>query len=329
MIDRLFRTLVSCALGVASLVGLQTSTYAQDKLKWAHTYDVNSPYHKASVWAAEEIGRRSSGKFDIKVFPASTLGSEATLNQSLLIGGVDILIGGPSFAATSYPRIGISYYPFIFNDADHLLRYSKSDVFKEISDEFEKKTGIHIAAYTYYGARHTTSSQKAFTNCAQMAGMKIRVPPSPAYMAMPKACGANPTPVAFAEVYLALQNKTVDGQENPLPTIQSMKFFEVQKSIMLTGHIVDGLITQIGPHVWKRLSEADRTLFEKVMQEAAQKASDEVKKDEAELIAFFKGRGLEVVDVDKESFRSAILKNVPIDSMGFAKADYDRIRAIR
>ena len=108
-----------------------------------------------------------------------------------------------------------------------------------------------------------------------------------------------------------------------------MKFFEVQKSIMLTGHIVDGLITQIGPHVWKRLSGADRTLFEKVMQEAAQKATDEVKKDEAELIAFFKGRGLEVVDVDKESFRNTILKNVPVESMGFARADYDRIRAIR
>jgi len=188
---------------------------------------------------------------------------------------------------------------------------------------------VHIAAYTYYGARHTTSSQKAFTNCAQMAGMKLRVPPSPAYMAMPKACGANPTPVAFAEVYLALQNRTVDGQENPLPTIQSMKFFEVQKSIMLTGHIVDGIITQVGPHVWRRLSDAERNVFESVMRQAAVRATEEVKKQESELISFFKGRGLEVVEVDTDSFRSAIVKNVPIESMGFSRSDYDRIRALR
>ena len=329
MIDRLFKTLTSCVVSAACLVGVATSSHAQEQLKWAHNYDVNTHFHRATVWAAEEIGKQTSGKFNIRVFPASSLGSEATLNESLLIGGVDILIGGPSFAARSYPRIGISYYPFIFNDADHLIRYSKSEVFKEMSEEYKKKTGVHIAAYTYYGARHTTSSQKAFTNCAQMAGMKLRVPPSPAYMAMPKACGANPTPVAFAEVYLALQNRTVDGQENPLPTIQSMKFFEVQKSIMLTGHIVDGIITQVGPHVWRRLSDAERNVFESVMRQAAVRATEEVKKQESELISFFKGRGLEVVEVDTDSFRSAIVKNVPIESMGFSRSDYDRIRALR
>jgi len=329
MMNRLRRTLVTGLVGAIGMVGLSTAAYAQEKLKWAHNYDVTTPYHKATAWAADEIRRLTSGKWDITVFPNSSLGAEATLNESLLIGGVDILIGGPSFAARGYPRIGISYYPFIFDDADHLMRYSKSDVFREISEEFKKKTGIHIAAYTYYGARHTTTSQKVFTNCAQMAGMKIRVPPAPAYTAMPRACGANPTPVAFAEVYLALQNKTVDGQENPLPTIQSMKFFEVQKAIMLTGHIVDGVITQIGPHVWKRLSEAERGIFERVMQEAAARATEEVKKEERELVAFFKGRGLEVVDVDKDSFRNAILKNVPPESMGFTQSDYTRIRALR
>jgi TRAP-type C4-dicarboxylate transport system substrate-binding protein len=162
-----------------------------------------------------------------------------------------------------------------------------------------------------------------------MAGLKIRVPPAPAYTAMPRACGANPTPVAFAEVYLALQNRTVDAQENPLPTIQSMKFFEVQKAIMLTGHIVDGVLTQIGPHVWKRLSAADRVIFETVMQQAAQRATDEVKAQEAQLVDFFRGRGLEVVEVDKDSFREALLKNVPVESMGFTRADYDRIQRLR
>jgi tripartite ATP-independent transporter DctP family solute receptor len=329
MINRLLSALMSCGLAAMSLVAFPSASQAQEKLKWAHNYDVSTPYHKASVWAADEIRRMTAGKFDITVFPASSLGNEATLNESLLIGGIDILIGGPSFAARSYPRIGISYYPFIFNDADHLMRYSKSDLFNEMREEIKKKTGVHIAAYTYYGARHTTSSKQAFTTCAQMAGMKIRVPAAPAYTAMPRACGANPTPIAFAEVYLALQNKTVDGQENPLPTIQAMKFFEVQRAIMLTGHIVDGIITQVGPQVWRRLSESERSLFDRVLQEAAARATEEVKKEERDLVAFFKGRGLEVVEVDKESFRSTILKNVPVESLGFTRADYDRIRALR
>ena len=101
-----------------------------------------------------------------------------------------------------------------------------------------------------------------------MKGLKIRVPDVPAYMATPKACGANPTPIAFAEVYLALQNGTVEAQENPLTTIEAKKFYEVQKHIMLTGHIVDGLTTQVAPHVWNKLTDAEKKIFTDVMREA-------------------------------------------------------------
>ncbi|HQR12566.1 MAG TPA: TRAP transporter substrate-binding protein DctP, partial [Casimicrobiaceae bacterium] len=207
---------------------------AQQKLKWAHVYETSEPYHTESVWAAAEIKRRTNGKFDIEVFPASTLGKETDINQGMTLGTVDMIISGPSFAARNYPRLGIAYYPFIFRDGDHLLAYSKSDVFKEMVDAYREKTGIQITAYTYYGARQTTA-QKPFTDCAGMKGLKIRVPDVPVYLATPKACGANPTPIAFAEVYLALQNGTVDAQENPLTTIEAKKFYEVQKAIMLTG----------------------------------------------------------------------------------------------
>jgi TRAP-type C4-dicarboxylate transport system substrate-binding protein len=95
-----------------------------------------------------------------------------------------------------------------------------------------------------------------------MKGIKIRVPDVPAYRATPEACGANPTPIAFAEVYLALQNGTVEAQENPLTTIEAKKFYEVQKAIMLTGHIVDGLTTQVAPHLWNKLSDAEKTVVE-------------------------------------------------------------------
>jgi tripartite ATP-independent transporter DctP family solute receptor len=315
------------AMALGTLL-VSTSAMAQQKIKWAHVYETSEPYHTESVWAAEEIKKRSNGKFDIQVFPASTLGKETDINQGLTLGTVDMIISGPSFAARTYPRFGIAYYPFIFRDGDHLIAYSKSPVFQEMVKEFREKTGIQVTAYTYYGARHTTA-QKAFTNCAGMKGIKIRVPDVPAYRATPEACGANPTPIAFAEVYLALQNGTVEAQENPLTTIEAKKFFEVQKAIMLTGHIVDGLTTQIAPHLWNRLSDAEKKLFTDVTQEAAVRATAKIKSREAELVEEFKKKGLQIVQVDRKSFQDAVLKNKPLTGMGFTQSDFDKIQAAK
>ena len=321
------RTTLKTLLAVAALAATG-ATFAQTKLKWAHVYETSEPYHTESVWAAEEIKKRTSGRYDIQVFPASSLGKETDINQGLTLGTVDMIISGPSFAARSYPRIGVAYYPFIFRDADHQLAYSKSGVFKEMIDGYRAKTGIQILAYTYYGARHTTA-QKAFTDCAGMKGIKIRVPDVPAYRATPEACGANPTPIAFAEVYLALQNGTVEAQENPLTTIEAKKFYEVQKHIMLTGHIVDGLTTQVAPHVWNKLTDADKKVFTDVALEAAARASAQIKKREAELVEEFKKKGLGVHTVNRQSFVDAVLKAKPVESLGYDKKDYDRITAIK
>ncbi len=322
---KLMTTLGLIAAALALSAG---NALAQQKLKWAHVYETSEPYHTQSVWAAEEIKKRTNGKFDITVHPASSLGKETDINQGMALGTIDMIISGPSFAARSYPRLGIAYYPFIFRDADHLLAYSKSAVFKEMIEGFRAKTGIQILAYTYYGARHTTA-QKPFNDCAGMKGLKIRVPDVPAYTATPKACGANPTPIAFAEVYLALQNGTVEAQENPLTTIEAKKFFEVQKAIMLTGHIVDGLTTQVAPHIWSKLSDAEKKIFTDVALEAAAKATDQIKKREAELVDEFKKKGLQVVTVNRKSFSDAVLKTSTVESMGFDKKDYDRIVAIK
>ena len=162
-----------------------------------------------------------------------------------------------------------------------------------------------------------------------MKGLKIRVPDVPAYTATPRACGANPTPIAFSEVYLALQNGTVEAQENPLTTIEAKKFFEVQKAIMLTGHIVDGLTTQIAPHVWNKLTDADKKIFTDVMQEAAARGTDQIKKREGELVSEFKKKGINMIDVNKDDFRARIVKAVDMASMGYDKKDWDRIQAIK
>ena len=320
--------LVWRSLLVTLAVAAAGAACAQTKLKWAHVYETSEPYHTESVWAANEIKKRTNGKFDIQVFPASSLGKETDINQGMTLGTVDMIISGPSFAARSYPRLGIAYYPFIFRDGDHLLAYSKSEVFKEMVDGFREKTGIQMLAYTYYGARHTTS-QRPFTDCAGMKGLKIRVPDVPVYLATPQACGANPTPIAFAEVYLALQNGTVDAQENPLTTIEAKKFYEVQKHIVLTGHIVDHLNTIVSGGLWKKLSEEDRKIFTDVAQEAAAKATGEIKVNEAKLVDFFKQKGLTVTEVNKDDFRDTVIKTTSFESFDYRKADWDRIQAVK
>ncbi len=324
------KTVVRMALGLAAaaLVAGIAPANAQTKLKWAHVYETSEPFHTQSVWAAQEIKKRTNGRYEIDVYPASQLGKETDINQGLSLGTVDMIISGSSFAARAFPPIGVTYYPFAFRDADHLIAYTKSDIFKELTKGYEDKTGHRILAVTYYGVRHT-SSNKPFKTCAEMKGLKIRVPDVPAYLAMPRACGANTAPIAFAEVYLALQNGTVEAQENPLTTIEAKKFFEVQKHIILTGHIVDHLNTVVSKALWAKLSDEDKKIFTEVSQEAATRATAEIKAKEKELIDFFKQKGLTVSEVDKEEFKAQVAKSVSFESFGYRKADYDKIQAIK
>jgi tripartite ATP-independent transporter DctP family solute receptor len=301
---------------------------AQTKLKWAHVYETSEPFHTESVWAAQEIEKRTNGRYHIDVYPASQLGKENDINQGLTLGTVDIIISGSSFAAKSFPRIGVTYYPYTFRNPEHLLAYTKSDIYKELTKGYEDKSGNHIVATTYYGTRQTTAN-KAIHKCADMKGLKMRVPDVPAYLAMPRACGANTSPIAFAEVYLALQNGTVEAQENPLTTIEAKKFYEVQKNIVLTGHIVDHLNTIISGRLWKKLSPEDQKIFTEVAQEAAVRASNQIIKREKELVEEFKKKGIEVDTVDVADFRDTVLKNVPFKQYGYEKADWEKIQAVK
>ncbi len=322
------RRLLAALGATIVLAGTALPAAAQTKLKWAHLYETSHPYHRWATWAADEIKKRTAGRYEVQVFPASTLGKQTELNQGLLMGTVDIASSSTSFAAQAFPRIGVGYYPYTFRDAAHLLKFAKSDVFAELAEGYRQKTGVQIVSMTYYGTRHSTSN-KPFSNCDGMKGLKIRVPDAPAYTAMPRACGANPTPIAFSEVYLALQNGTADAQENPLTTIESMKFFEVQKNVILTGHIVDSLSTEVGPHVWNKLNAADRATLTAVMQEAAQKASDEISRRETELIDEFRKKGLKIIDVNRDEFRDRVVKAVDMKAMGYDRKDWDRIQATR
>ena len=323
------------AVGVA-VIGAPGSATAQTKLKFAHVYEVSEPYHAAALWAAGEIAKRTSNRYTMEVFPASSLGKETDINQGLTLGTVDIIYTGQLFAGRNYGPISIGGAPYMFRDFNHWKSFAASKVFDELTDGYQKAaSGNKVVAITYYGERHTTAN-KPLAKPDDMKGLKIRVPDAPLYTMFPRATGANPTPIAFAEVYLALQNKTVEAQENPLPTIEAKKFYEVQTHINLTGHITDALLTIVGGPLWSKLSEPDRKIFIDVFREAAVRATNEIVQNEQKLAGDFSTKyGKTVVKVDRAPFRAAVDKfyqsgKLPDGAaLPWPKDVYDKVQAIK
>lgn len=322
-----FRSMMLLA-GIAAFAAVAGVANAAEKLKFAHVYEVSEPYHAQALWAAKEIQKRTNGRYEIDVFPASSLGKETDINQALSLGTVDIIYTGNLFAGRSYGPLSIAGAPFMFRDLAHWKAYAKSDLFKDLSKGYKEKTGHQIVATTYYGSRHATSN-KPLNTPADMKNLKIRVPNAPLYMMFPKAVGANPTPLAFAEVYLALQQGVVDAQENPLPTIKAKKFYEVQKYINLTGHIRDSLLTIVSGSRWNRLSDADKAIFTAVLKEGAARAGADIEESENNLAAWFEKQGVTVNKVNVTPFREATMKLHNGPDATWDKATYDRLQAIK
>jgi tripartite ATP-independent transporter DctP family solute receptor len=314
---------------ILALAAFSSAAIAQQKLKFAHVYETSEPYHTYAVWAAGEIAKRTANRYTWDVFPASQLGNETQINQSLSLATVDLIYTGQAFAGRTYPPLSIGGAPYMFRDLDHWKKFSQSPVLADLNEAYFKKGGNKPVAAFYYGVRHTTAN-KAINKPEDMKGLKLRVPDAPLYIMYPKIAGANATPIAFAEVYLALQNKTVDAQENPLPTILAKKFYEVQTHVNLTGHITEMLLAIVGGHVWNKLSAADKKAFEDVLREAAVKSNAEIEKSEQQLATDFGTKyGRTVVKSDRAAFKKAfepfhVGKDVPWD-----KKLYDQVQAIK
>ncbi len=320
--------LTGLSLAVVAGVVMSGPAVAQTELKWAHVYEANEPYHSWAEWVGEEFEKATEGRYSIEVYPASSLGKETDINEGLGLGTVDIIYTGQLFAGLSFGPVAIGGAPFMFRDYDHWEKFRSSDLFDELADGYLDASGNHIVAMTYYGERHVTSNKEINTP-EDMAGLKIRVPDAPLYMMFPRAVGANPAPIAFAEVYLALQQGVVDAQENPLPTIEAKKFHEVQDYIVLTGHITDALLTIIGGPTWDSMDEADRDVLIDLIEQAADNCTQDIIAKEQELVQGFRDMGKNVVEVDKTPFREATVAHHTGPDASWDQDVYDRLQEIQ
>lgn len=274
-------------------------------LRWAHVYEISTPFHQHALWAAEEFERVTDGRYRIRIYPASALGNEAAINEALSLGSIDIIYTGAAFGANSFPPIALSDFPYAIDDFEHWKAYRDSDLFDEIAAGYGSATSTRIVGLSYYGFRHVTAN-KPVLHPDDMRNLKIRVPNAPIYLIFPEATGANATPMPFGEVYLALQQGVVDAEENPLTTIRAKRFYEVQTHISLTGHIMPALLTLIPEDLLGGLEDKDERALLDVLWRAADRASHDIAENEAGLIEWFREQGIIVSEVDRAAFRAAI-----------------------
>ena len=323
---KFFNVRLMLASGVLAIIGAGYAQ-AQVELKWGHVYESQSPYHAWAEKASSTFEERTDGRYSIEVFPASSLGKQTDLAEGLSLGAVDIIYDGQFFAGRRYGPIAIGSAPFMFRDYDHWQAYRDSDLFADLSAGYTEATGDDVAGLVYYGERHVTSNIE-ITVPEDMAGMKIRVPNASLYKMFPEAVGANATPMAFSEVYLALQQGVVDAQENPLPTIQFKKFYEVQDYITLTGHITDALLTIVAGRLSDDMSEEDYATLMEVLAEAANGASEDIRTSELELVDWLREQGATVNEVDRTPFREAVAESLNGSDATWDRETFDRLQSL-
>ncbi|MBS1226856.1 MAG: dicarboxylate transporter subunit DctP [Proteobacteria bacterium] len=252
---------VIAAFTLASSVATAATT-----LRFGHVNNTGELATELYQEFADKVGQRSKGEVIIKVFPAEQLGKEVDLIQQVKSGALDI--SSPSMAALSNlaPALEIASAPFLWADWAQAQKVISGPAFQPIFDELAAKHNVlMLSKIWYWGWRNLTTGNKAVNTPEDMAGMKIRVPESPVWVEMIKAMGASPTPIPFGEVYMALQMKVVDGQENPIPTIYTRKFYEVQAHLSMTRHMLQNNTVIINKRSLGKLSpELQKVLFEEI-----------------------------------------------------------------
>jgi tripartite ATP-independent transporter DctP family solute receptor len=321
------RTVIGAALAAPALLG--HAAQAQTRLRWAHVYETNEPYHTQAVWAAQQIQQRTNNRWAIEVFPASALGNEPTINQGLALGTVDMIYTGVAFAGATYRPIAITNAPYALRDFDHFMAYRRSDLLQDMMGGYNRQTGNQALALTYYGERHVTAN-RSIMKPEDMRGMKLRVPQAPLFLMFTRSVGANATPIAFAEVYLALQQGTVDGQENPIPVIVANNLNQVQRFLTLTGHVYSPAIMICNPAFMARLNAADRAAFMEAARAGAAANRARVTADEQTGVEELRRRGMTVVtNVDNAAFQQALQPGAAQIESGLDQAMLRRIREWR
>ncbi len=299
-------------------------------LKWGDVLAGSHPSVQMIDRIAADVLAKTGGRIEIKTFSGGQLGSSRDMIEAVATGTQEIVTEGSANFGQWVPSISITEAPYIWRDMDHLVKAMNGPIGEEFSKQLVEKRGMRILGTTYYGTRQLTSSNRRIEKVADMVGFKLRVPENDVFRAMAEAWGAKPTPMNFNELYLALQQNVVDGQENPLPTIQNGKFPEVQKYLILTAHIITPRLVVINEDTWKKIAPADQKILQEAVRVGILWQNEQIKAQESSLIDTFKAAGMTVIQPNVDEFRKVVLAVVPKKfEAKWGAGMWDRIQAVK
>lgn len=296
------------------LFSLSSVAFAQTTFRLAHIYDPSHAWSRGAEMAAKLVEERTDGQIKIDLYPASQLGTEEQILEAAIFGSIDIVIAGAGQVGNLFKPINVLEMPYTFKNNDHVLKFAKSEIGQQMFADLEQEFSLKVLAAMPYGTRQLTSNKPIYKP-EDLKGFKLRVPEQQVTLAYARAMGADPTPIAFQEVYMALQQGVVDGQENPLPTIQAMKFYEVQDYINLTSHVINCGTFLMNGNKFSGLSEEHQKIILDAFSEAAEFITLDINESEKKLGAFFEEQGCTLVESDIDAFIEAT-KDMPTN---FAK----------
>lgn len=287
-----------CALAVSSV-------QAKTVFRVNHTLDPTSHYNHGLLYLDKLLQERTNGELSLDVYHSSQLGSERDAIEGVTMGTLEMTLVSSAPLANFTKTFMVFDLPFIVSDRDKAYKWMDGPDGQAILGSLEKQNMIGLSIWEN-GFRMLTNSKLAVKKPEDVKGLKIRLMENPVHLATFKTLGAYPTPMPFGELFTALQQKTVDGQENPLVIIYTSKFYEVNKYVSLTGHFYAPAILLINKQVWEKLSPEHRDIMTKSIAEARDWERKFSKDGEAKLIEDLKKGGAEVIEVDKAEWAKVL-----------------------
>jgi len=279
---------------------------AQTTIKIGYATSPQSHYGVGTTAFCEEVEKRTNGRYKCQQFPNSALGGEREMIEAVQLGTLDIVNTSTGPVGNFVPEVNIVDIPFLFRDYDHARKVLDGPIGDELRAKFPAK-GLIALAWTENGFRHMTNSRRPIVKPEDAKGLKIRSMQNKVHIQAFQSIGIQPTPMAFPELFTALQQGTVDGQENPIPVILSAKFAQVQKHLSLTGHVYSPALLIASPALWNKLSDADKKAFTEAGKAGGAAQRRKVNEDERNGIDELRKAGMNVVtNVDGAAFRAAM-----------------------
>jgi TRAP-type transport system periplasmic protein len=294
--------LIACSLALAA------PAFAQARIMRISTPAVPDDWHVKMLYVfKDELAKTAPGRFDVQVHHSGTLfrqGAEAVAMQR---GNLEMALLSMQDISRQIPEYSIFTAGYLIRDPDHLAKVYGGPIGEEVGRRIADALGIQLLQAVYLGTRQLGLSKPRRVKVpADLAGVKLRMPGSKEWLFLGQALGASPTPLAFTEVYLGLKTGTIDGQDNPLPTVKSAKFYEVTRQIVLTGHLVDVLQLAVSAKTWSTLPAEDKARIKAAAAKAGKFNDENRAREEKELLEFFRSQGIEITTPDVETFRKTV-----------------------